>query len=634
MNKPKFQPKLGLILTCLSIVFIHGLMGDGEKTWRGTDDDGRKLLPWPKTFLPSAIPRSRILTFGYDARIVNSDEIQGKVSVKSIRDHAKELVASFGHMRNQTDTTGRPIIFVCHSLGGLVCKDAIIFSTQGRDREDLVDFSQSTAGIVFMGTPHRGSAIADYASRFSGLVGSFKQTNLSLLQILRTESETLQRIHDDFCDVINVRRNGTDGHEIRVICFWEQLPSKNVGFIVPKESAVLPGYSDRGIEADHKSMTKFSSESDSGYQVLLQELKSIISKAMKRAVLPSTSRASFSKSSTPFFYVPYARNEFFVGRSSTLKQLNSWIGSPVENRERGIHKRAALHGLGGIGKTQVAIEWAYEKRQGGEHLSIFWIHSSTAERFTEAYTSIAREFQIPGHSCGGPELLRLVKEWLESSHQQHPWLMIVDNADDIEVFIEKSEDSGYQMKMHQYLPVSPNGSILFTSRSKQAAVDLTESRSLIAVTEPSPEECVELFRRRLPASFYTETDIERLANELGYLPLALSQAISYLQKKSLSVSHYLEMLGQSSEDSLMGMLQDEFTEAGRDSASGNQIPNAVARTWLVSFRAIERDNSLAIQILYLCGCFDRQEIPRSLMVEYTRSYESINAKLLEKKVGI
>lgn len=97
-------------------------MGHREKTWRCTDDNGRKLEPWPKALLPSKIPKSRIFTFGYDAHVVNLKD-RGKVSVKAIRDHAKELVASVEHERTQTNTTGRPMIFVCHSLGGLVCKD-------------------------------------------------------------------------------------------------------------------------------------------------------------------------------------------------------------------------------------------------------------------------------------------------------------------------------------------------------------------------------------------------------------------------------------------------------------------------------------------------------------------------------
>lgn len=620
-------------------------MGHREKTWRGTDDDGRKLEPWPKALLPSKIPKSRIFTFGYDAHVVNLKD-QGKVSVKAIRDHAKELVASVKHERTQTNTTGRPMIFVCHSLGGLVCKDAILFSAQRRDREDLMDFSQHTAGIIFMGTPHRGSAIADYATRFSSLVGSFKQTNPKLLQVLQRESDTLHRIHDDFYDLINERRNSYDQHNISVMCFWEELPSPNAGLIVPKESAILPGFADRGIHANHKNMAKFISESDPGYQSFVQELNAIISKATQWTTVPRgiTSRARHGQTSPilptdtstpatngPWFLLPYSRNELFVGRSSTLQQLNSWIGSPLENRHRGVHKRAALHGLGGIGKTQVVIEWAYKMRQRDDGLSIFWVHASTTERFIEAYTSIARTCQIPGASAGGSDLLNKVKEWLGSSHQQHPWLMIVDNADDIEVFLERSGDAGYRAKMHKYLPSSPNGSVLFTSRSKHAAVDLTEGRTLITITEPSPEECIDLIRGRLPASTHTVKNISSLAKELGYLPLALSQAISYLQKNSLSVPQYLDMLREGSGDGLRDMLQDEFTEAGRDNASENQVPNAVARTWLASFRAVERENSFAIELLYLCGCFDRQEIPRSFFTRYRTHYDRYNANLSYKR---
>lgn len=205
--------------------------------------------------------------------------------------------------------------------------------------------------------------------------------------------------------------------------------------------------------------------------------------------------------------------------------------------------------------------------------------------------------------------------------------MIVDNADDIEVFLDRSGDAGYRAKMHKYLPSSPNGSVLFTSRSKHAAVDLTEGRNLITIMEPSPEECIDLIRGRLPASTHTVKDISSLAKELGYLPLALSQAISYLQKNSLSVPQYLDMLREGSGDGLRDMLQDEFTEAGRDNASENQVPNAVTRTWLASFRAIERENSFAIELLYLCGCFDRQEIPRSFFTRYRTHYDRYNAML-------
>ncbi|KAK7419425.1 hypothetical protein QQX98_003377 [Neonectria punicea] len=182
--------------------------------------------------------------------------------------------------------------------------------------------------------------------------------------------------------------------------------------------------------------------------------------------------------------------------------------------------------------------------------------------------------------------------------------------------------------MLRYLPDSPNGSVLFTTRSKQAAVDLAGARGVIAVTEPSSQDCIELLSSRLPASSYRATDLETLAKQLGYLPLALAQVTSYLQKRSLSVSEYLEML--SGGGSLIEMLQDESTEPGRQHGSDSYVTNAVARTWLTTFRNIDRDNRFATELLYLCGCFERQDIPHSFLVNYTTNYQFYNEELLQK----
>lgn len=99
-------------------------MGNRDKTWRATDEDGTKLEPWPKTLLPSKLPQCRIFTFGYDANVTDKKKILGKVSVKTLRDHGMELVSCIKHERSESGITGRPIVFVCHSLGGLVCKEA------------------------------------------------------------------------------------------------------------------------------------------------------------------------------------------------------------------------------------------------------------------------------------------------------------------------------------------------------------------------------------------------------------------------------------------------------------------------------------------------------------------------------
>jgi pimeloyl-ACP methyl ester carboxylesterase len=96
----------------VDIVLIHGLNGHREKTW--TDDQ----VFWPKDLLPADIPKARILAFGYDAIIVH---FWSQASQNRIDNHADELFAALVGLRDRTKTNERPIIFVAHSLGGLVC---------------------------------------------------------------------------------------------------------------------------------------------------------------------------------------------------------------------------------------------------------------------------------------------------------------------------------------------------------------------------------------------------------------------------------------------------------------------------------------------------------------------------------
>lgn len=100
----------------VDIVFVHGLTGDREKTWALENQE-----PWPKTLLPTELPNIRVLTFGYDANVVN---LGGVVSENRIANHAMNLITALASYREKDDTQERPIIFVCHSLGGLVCEDA------------------------------------------------------------------------------------------------------------------------------------------------------------------------------------------------------------------------------------------------------------------------------------------------------------------------------------------------------------------------------------------------------------------------------------------------------------------------------------------------------------------------------
>ncbi|KAL4878002.1 hypothetical protein BJY04DRAFT_120489 [Aspergillus karnatakaensis] len=243
----------------VDICFIHGLTGDRDTTWtvRG------QSLPWPKTLLPAMFEGARILTYGYDAYIVRPSV----ASRNRLRDHANNLLTDLCNARH--DASSRPLIFINHSLGGLVCKQAILLSRIHSERH-LRGIFESTKGIIFMGTPHKGSWIANWARIPASALSLVKSTNTSLLGILGTDNEFLEAIQIDFGGMIrNLRENG---RSFEVTCFFEELPMLGDVLIVPKESATLENYNSISIHANHSEMVKFHSADDNGYERLLGEL--------------------------------------------------------------------------------------------------------------------------------------------------------------------------------------------------------------------------------------------------------------------------------------------------------------------------------------------------------------------------
>ncbi|KAF2497385.1 hypothetical protein BU16DRAFT_457660 [Lophium mytilinum] len=237
----------------VDIIFVHGLTGDREKTWTAKG----AASPWPHTLLAAKVPNTRILTFGYDAYV---SDWKGMVSKNRIGNHAMNLLSA--------DT--RPIIFVCHSLGGLVCEDALVQAGQ-RPEDHLRSILHSTHGIVFLGTPHHGSGLAQWAEQIARSIGVLKQTNPEIIAVLKRDSEVLARIQDGFHTMI--RSRSKEGlRPIEITCFYEELPLPSIGEVVPRHSAILPGYIPIGIRSNHMDMTKFESEDDPGFTAVAGEL--------------------------------------------------------------------------------------------------------------------------------------------------------------------------------------------------------------------------------------------------------------------------------------------------------------------------------------------------------------------------
>lgn len=276
-------------------------------------------------------------------------------------------------------------------------------------------------------------------------------------------------------------------------------------------------------------------------------------------------------------------------------------------------------------KPQIAIEYAWQLHQAAPDLAIFWIRASSADQFLQSYTQIARQFPIPGFEDPSKGKLELARDWLASYPTR--WLLVIDNADDSSVLFgddkpssaadvlspEESAESGTRptssgraSPLCQYIPESPNGTILLTSRNKQVAYNFLRGRSKgsINVQGLSNEDATRFIQDMIGDQ--KEEAILELVTELERLPLALLQAAAYIQTRCIAVLKYLDLL----RESLVELFDQPFEDHGRD---GTDIPNAVAATWAISFNQIQSQSPLAGTLLSVMTCLEREVIPRDFL---------------------
>ncbi|KAK7917452.1 hypothetical protein PG985_011060 [Apiospora marii] len=248
----------------VDVIFVHGLKGDRDRTWTAPGSESS----WLETLLPLELPDCRILTYGYDSNPVS---VRGVVSSNTIGNHARNFLNLLTSYRAQSQSVDRPIILVAHSMGGLMCEDALLAS-QNSSEHHLRAILECTYGILFLGTPHSGSGLATSAERLAKLIGLLKNTNPQILGVLRRDSEVLSRIQDDFHTMLRSRIY--DGYpHINISCCYEELPLPGIGEVVPKTSAILHGYTAIGIRSNHRDMVRFSSPDDLGFLSITGELK-------------------------------------------------------------------------------------------------------------------------------------------------------------------------------------------------------------------------------------------------------------------------------------------------------------------------------------------------------------------------
>jgi tetratricopeptide (TPR) repeat protein len=282
------------------------------------------------------------------------------------------------------------------------------------------------------------------------------------------------------------------------------------------------------------------------------------------------------------------------------------------------------------------LEYAHEIRDNNSDTSIFWVFAGSKERFERDYQEIAAGLKLPGYSDPEADVLSLVKRELENPDSKK-WVMIIDNADDLSLFYDTppsdlDTDRGnlcLQRGMFNYIPYSQNGSILFTTRSKADALQLTSEGRIIKVTEMSNEDLMFLLRTKFDGEIPEDFQWLDLIEVLERLPLAIVQAASYIRQMCWTVTKYLEYFRH--HDSDVQLLLHDFRDKTRDKT----VANSVFKTWMITVQQLETQHPLAAEVLWTMAFYNRLNIPRSLLIRSVaaRGWGDTSDYHLDKAIG-
>ncbi|KAF5253916.1 hypothetical protein FANTH_1241 [Fusarium anthophilum] len=316
------------------------------------------------------------------------------------------------------------------------------------------------------------------------------------------------------------------------------------------------------------------------------------------AIPPQTGVNETTKSRS--HYLPLPRNKNFTGREGTITELQKLLFTDPNGQ------RVALVGLGGVGKTQIALQLAHAMKKEDQedcNYSVIWMPALSMASFEQACTKMISKFGIK--KTNEENAKETFKKFL-SSGKAGNWFLIIDNADDIETLYGTAEAPG---GIDEFIPDSEHGCILYTTRSREVAVSVAQN-NVVKLSEMDAEDAKALLRGSLIEKDQMQDTalIDKLLQKLAYLPLAITQASAYMKVNEISVNKYLYLLQNTPQD-MVELLSCGF----RDSTHYDFSQGAVATTWIVSFKQIRALHKDAATILSIMAHLEPKAIPRALL---------------------
>lgn len=289
------------------------------------------------------------------------------------------------------------------------------------------------------------------------------------------------------------------------------------------------------------------------------------------------------------------RNPNFTGRADLLVALRKSINTVTAV----VAQPRALQGLGGVGKTQLAIEYAWQYR--AHYDLVFWISADQPMLVPSSLAAMGAFLGLPP-ATGTEQATQQVLRALESGIPYRSWLVIFDNAeepDDIRDLIPRG-----------------TGHVLITSRNSR----WSDHEPTIQVDVFNREESVEFLRKRLSGNI-ADPQADQVADKLGDLPLALEQAAALLRRTLMPVDEYVRLL-------------DEQTSRLLSLEKAPTYPQSMTAAWQISVSQLEDRAPEAVELLRCCAFFGPEPIPRDVFLRGNLSAGMRLERILADPIGL
>ncbi|KAI9888243.1 MAG: hypothetical protein M1814_000933 [Vezdaea aestivalis] len=567
---------------------------------------------WLRDEITGLFPRLRVWLYGYNSKLT------GETSIESVGDWCHTFCDLLVDLRVKTgaDQQKRPLIFIVHSLGGWIFKEAMVSLSRHRDpkAKDVVNY---TYGALFFGVPGQGMNTDALAT----MVGQKPQRATIALLDQGVHHHLRAKQHQEFCDAFDFEHS-------RIVNFFETSLSETVKFdterkrwlqnsdrvlLVSPDSATTRRSWDRredqiNLKGTHSTLVKFRPNDRTDYRKVKQKLKELVEEAEDAIRLRISSQGAkpyldMSKGDSDPYKVLFSLKGLpltakFVARDEQMADLRATL-LPTSARMTQ-RKVFVLHGQGGSGKTQLAIEFARTAK--GSFSSIFWLNGESVESMRQSFVLAARKLpkgQIPDSyrnlSKASPqevnEVVNSVLTWF-SQDGNNRWLLVYDNVDRDN---SPEADDPLSFDLEEFFPEADHGSILVTTRLRNLGQHGIE-RNIGRMTETQG---LGILKSRIDRPV---EGLERIVELVGGLPLALAHAGSFIQETATSIGDYIRF----------------YQETWSELFDSNQIsrlreyPRSILSTYTISYKHVQSVDMDAATVLDLFAYLDNTDLWYSL----------------------